>query len=32
MIKWNNRTLRAALVLAALASYVISAGASIRWQ
>jgi hypothetical protein len=32
MIKWNHRTLRAALVLAAVASYVVSAGATIRWQ
>jgi hypothetical protein len=32
MIKWNTRTLRAALVLAAVASFVVSAGASVRWQ
>jgi hypothetical protein len=32
MIKWNSRTLRAALVLAAIASYVVSAGAGIRWS
>ena len=32
MIKWNSRTLRAALVLAAVASFVVSAGASVRWQ
>ncbi len=32
MIKWNSRSLRAALVLAAVASYVVSAGATIRWQ
>ncbi len=31
MIKWNSRSLRVALALAALASYVVSAGATIKW-
>jgi hypothetical protein len=31
MIKWNNRTLRAALVLSAISAYVVTSGASMRW-
>ncbi len=31
MIKWNSRSLRVALALAALASYVVSAGATMKW-
>jgi hypothetical protein len=32
MIKWNHRTLRAALVLAAIAAYAVSAGATMKWS
>ena len=31
MIKWNHRTLRVALALAAIASFVVSSGAGVRW-
>jgi hypothetical protein len=31
MIKWNYRTLRVALALTAIASFVVSSGAGVRW-
>jgi hypothetical protein len=32
MIKWKQQSFRAALVLAAVASFVVSAGASLKWS
>jgi hypothetical protein len=31
MIKWNHRSLRVALALAAIASYAVASGAGMRW-
>jgi hypothetical protein len=31
VIKWNSRTLRVALAMAAIASFVVSSGAGVRW-
>lgn len=32
MIKWNHQTTRIALVLGAVASFLVSAGASAKWN
>ena len=32
MIKWNNRAIRIALALGAVASFVVASGASAKWN